>query len=316
MRCHLIMKGDRYMKKRLVSVLAALAIILCLLPANAKASAADEGVWVLVDQYFEVREPNNVYGCKFFIRNTEYDSAEYTAKYEKEAQLENTDGIFNCTFYATCKALTPTVKAGQNMQFEVTTWVSGNTLDNMGYNNSIFLTEGESSLYFRDKDDYDHYWLKSQTGVDYIASDSAIVEREMGSGKEYGEKYVVRAEQQSGNVESGIIRSFFVYEWKASAPSIKAPGKVTIKSATGDDGKVTVKIKKISKNCKGYEFEIATKKDFSDAKVYTVNKNKTVKKAISGLKEDVIYYIRVRAFNSKDGQKAYGPYSKVKKIVL
>ncbi len=304
------------MRKRLVSVLAALAVILCLIPADIKASAADEGVWVLVDQYFEVKEPNNDYGCKYFIKKYEYDSSEYMAKYEKEAQLENADGIFNCTFFATCKALTPTVKAGENMKFQVNTWVSGNTLDGMGYRNAIFVTEGEFALYFRDKDDYDQYWLKSQTGPDYIESDSAIVEREMGSGKEYGEKYTVKAEQQSGNADSGIIKSFFVYEWKAPAPAIKAPGKVNIKSASAGTDKVTVKIKKITKNCKGYEFEIATKKDFSDAKVYTVSKNKTVKKAISGLKEDVIYYIRVRAFNSKDGQKAYGPYSKVKKVVL
>ncbi|MBP5331120.1 MAG: hypothetical protein J6Y89_04645 [Lachnospiraceae bacterium] len=304
------------MGKKLTAVLAALAIILCLVPTDLKASAADEGVWVLVDQYFEVKEPVNDYGCKFFLKKYEYDSATYTASYEKEAQLENADGVFNCTFYATCKALTPTVKAGENMQFEVKTWVSGNTLDNMMYSNSIYLTEGEYAIYFRDKDEYSHYWLKSETGVDYKESDSAIVEREMGSGKEYGEKYTVKAEQQSGNADSGIIKSFFVYEWKAPAPAIAAPGKVTIKSASAGDGKVTVKIKKIAKNCKGYEFEIATKKDFSDAKVYVVNKNKTVKKVISGLKEDVIYYIRVRAFNSKDGQNAYGAYSKVKKIVL
>ena len=85
---------------------------------------------------------------------------------------------------------------------------------------------------------------------------------------------------------------------------------------TVSDNKVTIKIKKITKNCKGYEFEVATKKDFSDAKVYTVKKNKTVKKTISGLDEDIVYYIRVRAFNSKDGQKVYGNYSKIKKVIL
>ena len=236
-----------------------------------------------------------------------------TAYFEKEAHLNNIDGDFHCTFSASGQVLTTTAKADEPIQFSVESQVSGNSMDGMIYTNNLITAIKGTTLWFRDVKEYSHYYVTSQTGPSYIQSDSAIVEYSLGKGKNYGDQEIIDMQQQSSD---SIIHSYFVYEWKSGIPSIAAPGKVTISKATAGTNKVTIKIKKISKNCKGYEFEIATKKDFSNAKIYTVNKNKTIKKTISGLEEDVIYYIRVRAFNSKDGQKSYGAYSKVKKIVL
>ncbi len=304
------------MGKKSVAILTVLTLIGCLFFIDIPVQAAEQGVWVLVNQYFEIEEPDNSYGCAYYIKNYKYDESEKKAYFEKEAHLSNIDGDFHCMFYASGQVLTPVVKADEPVKFAVESHVSGNTLDNMGFSNNLVTTIKGYLLWFRDVNEYSHYYITSCTGVDYTQSDSAIVEYKLGNGKNYGDQEIIDMCQSSGNSTSGLIHSYFVYEWRASAPSITAPGKVTIKKASVGTNKVTVKIKKITKNCKGYEFEIATKKDFSDAKVYTVNKNKTVKKAISGLKEDVIYYVRVRAFNSKDGQKAYGPYSKVKKVVL
>ena len=291
----------------------ALTLIGCLVFVETPVQAADEGVWVLVKQYFEIEESKNDYGCRYYIKDYSYDETEKIAYFEKEAHLSNIDGDFHCMFYASGQVLTTTATADEPIKFAVESHVSGNSLDNMIYMNNLTTNIKGYALWFRDVNKYDHYYITSETGPGYVQSDSAIVAYTLGKGKNYGDQEIIDMCQQSSD---SAIHSYFVYEWRASAPSITAPGKVTIKKASLGTNKVTVKIKKITKNCKGYEFEIATKKNFSDAKVYTVNKNKTVKKAISGLDEDVIYYIRVRAFNSKDGQKAYGPYSKVKKIVL
>ena len=285
------------------------------------AQAADsDGVWVLVGHEFNISEPKfddgSPYNSNFYIEKYDYDESKNEAYFEKKAVLNNIDGHFECNMFGTCRALTTVAGPDDDIKFESISWVTGSNMDGLSYGNNMVVNWKGFIIYWRDINDYDHCYISSGTGVDPVSKDSAIVAYSLGKGKEYGEQVKVAASQSHGNVDRGEIECCFIYEWRASAPSIEAPGKVTIKSASTGTNKVTVKIKKISKNCKGYEFEIATKKDFSDAKTYTVNKNKTIKKTISGLDEDVIYYIRVRAFNSKDGQKAYGAYSKTKKIVL
>ncbi len=302
--------------KRFLALMTCVILCIALLPA-AGAKADDEGVWQLVECYYETHAPAAPSGQYYteYSLESNYDAKETEAFHTKTVHVHNIDGDFNATFTGHCVALTPTVKAGELMDFYVETGVSGNTLDGLISSLSGTMVEKGYLIYFTDVQDDAHKYITAQTGPDYVPNDSAVVARSMSAGKTFGDQYVVDLEFSSGNTSFGYVNFYFVYEWTKPV-TIAAPAKATLKSVSLGTKKATVKWKKITKNCKGYEIEVATKKDFSNAEVYTVNKNKTVKKAISGLKEDVIYYIRVRAFNSKDGQVAYGEYSKTKKIVL
>ena len=309
------------MKKfKLLTLALVLTLIGSLLTDFTPTQAADDGVWVLVGHEFNISEPKfdngSPYNSNFYIEKYDYDESTNEAYFEKKVVLNNIDGHFECNMLATCRALTTVAKANEDIKFESTSWVTGSNMDRLGYGNNMVVKWKGYLIYWKDVNDRDHYYISSGTGINPVEKDSAIVAYSLGKGKEYGEQVKVSASQSHGNVDCGEIECCFIYEWRASAPSIEVPGKATISSTTVSDNKVTIKIKKITKNCKGYEFEVATKKDFSDAKVYTIKKNKTVKKTISGLDEDIVYYIRVRAFNSKDGQKVYGNYSKIKKVIL
>lgn len=63
---------------------------------------------------------------------------------------------------------------------------------------------------------------------------------------------------------------------------------------------------------KGYEIQVALKKDFKKvAKKVKINKNATVKTAIKGLKKGT-YYVRIRTINGK----AYSDWSKTKTVKI
>ena len=303
--------------RRLLAIITSVIICITLIPFSDTSAAVEEGVWQLVNVYYETKNPEPQSGQYYSERflESKYDEKQMIASHTANEHLHNIDGDFYVTFTGHCNVLTPTVKAGEEMKFYVETEASGNTLDGMISTLNATLVEKGYLIYFRDVDPYSHNYITAQIGPDYIQKDSAVVSREMSAGKEFGEKYTVDLQFSCGSTSSGYVNFYFEYEWTKPV-TVAAPAKASIKSVSLGTNKATVKWKKISKNCKGYEVEIATKKDFSDAKVYTIKKYKTVKKAISGLKEDVIYYIRVRAYNTKDGQTAYGSYSKTKKIVL
>lgn len=97
-------------------------------------------------------------------------------------------------------------------------------------------------------------------------------------------------------------------------PSVKRPGKVTIKSVTSKKTSVTLKWKKVS-GAKGYVVYRSTKKSSGFKAVKTFKKGSTVKFTNKKLKKNKTYYYKIRAYklNSK-GKKVFGKYSKVKKI--
>jgi len=90
---------------------------------------------------------------------------------------------------------------------------------------------------------------------------------------------------------------------------------VKISSVTSPKTKtVRVKWQKDGKG-DGYNVQIAKDKKFtSGKKSFTIKKNGTVSKTISGLTKDQTYYVRVRAYQTVNGKKFYGDWS-VKKSV-
>ena len=99
---------------------------------------------------------------------------------------------------------------------------------------------------------------------------------------------------------------------KASA-SAKAPGKTKISTLKSSEGKLTVKYKKVSKNCKGYQIQISTSKSFFDP---TTKNTTNTKLTFKNLTKGKTYYVRVRAYNKSGSNKVYGKWSAVKSITI
>lgn len=101
----------------------------------------------------------------------------------------------------------------------------------------------------------------------------------------------------------------------ATKPAVKPVKKVTVKKQTAKvkagKKKLTVTWKK-DKNVSGYQIKIATKKNFKDAKTYTVKSYKTYKKVIKKLKANKKYFVKVRAYKTVGKSKVYGAYSAVR----
>lgn len=77
------------------------------------------------------------------------------------------------------------------------------------------------------------------------------------------------------------------------------PKATTISSLTASSKGFTVKWKKQATQTTGYQIQIATDAKFTkNVKTYTVSKNSTVSKKITGLKGKTKYYVRIRTYKS------------------
>lgn len=105
-----------------------------------------------------------------------------------------------------------------------------------------------------------------------------------------------------GDYEDAEVQLVGVMDFKAK-PKAKAP-KIKAKK------KLKVTIKKKIANATGYQIKYSLKKNMKKAKTKYLASNKktlTIKKLKSGKK----YYIRVRAYQTINGKKYYGNWSKV-----
>lgn len=85
------------------------------------------------------------------------------------------------------------------------------------------------------------------------------------------------------------------------------PSQVSITSVTKSKNKLTVEWKKI--NCSGYEIFYSTdKKMKKGVKTIKVSSSKS-SKTIKGINKSKRYYVKVRAYTSKNGKKLYGKKS-------
>lgn len=106
-------------------------------------------------------------------------------------------------------------------------------------------------------------------------------------------------------------RSTINYQIKVYYTTPKANIK-SVKSTASK--KLTLKWKKLQ-GVTGYEIVTATNKKFNkNKKVTTINKAKKTSTTVKKLKRKKKYYVKMRGFVVVDGQKYYGPYSKVKKV--
>ena len=74
--------------------------------------------------------------------------------------------------------------------------------------------------------------------------------------------------------------------------------------------------KQTAKGIKGYEIQYSTDKSFKEdaTKSVSINKIKTTSKTIKKLKPKTKYYVRIRTFAKKNGEKVYSKWSKAKNV--
>lgn len=103
--------------------------------------------------------------------------------------------------------------------------------------------------------------------------------------------------------QKGIKRTFLIRQ------KVK-----TLKSA--DTGKITVKWKK-NKSCTGYQIQYATDKKFKkNVKTVTIKGASRTGRTISGLKNGMKYYVRIRAYKTVSKKKNYSAWSKSKTVTV
>lgn len=92
-------------------------------------------------------------------------------------------------------------------------------------------------------------------------------------------------------------------------------GNTKIKSVTKKSKGFTVKWNKVA-NANGYEIQYSTSKKFtkSTTKSVVIKKNSTTSKAVSKLKGNKNYYIRIRAYKNSNGKKYYSSWTTVKNV--
>ena len=92
------------------------------------------------------------------------------------------------------------------------------------------------------------------------------------------------------------------------------PDQVTLKTPTTGKSHY-VKVKWNEEDCDGYQIRYATNSSFKNSKSIYVKDPETLSKTIKNLKKGKRYYVKVRAYNSYEGTKVYGKWSKWKSIV-
>ena len=93
------------------------------------------------------------------------------------------------------------------------------------------------------------------------------------------------------------------------------PKKTSIsKLSSGSKKKISVKVKKISKQASGYQIQYSTKKNFKSKKTVWLKGYNKNSKTISGLKSKKKYYVRVRTYKTVNGTKYYSEWSNVKTV--
>ena len=299
--------------KKGVSLLLMLALVISCISVPIQAADEYNGYWVLVNHETKIIEPDNSYGVNYDNLKYDYDESTNTIYYSKDMHLSNIDGTFNGNMSNEIKLLTPSVKAGEEIRFNVISKITG-SMDNMIYQNVCVINEKDCSLYWRDVDDYSHYWITAKTGPNNVEVDSAIVERCAPERPKEGDIFEIEVKQQSGDSSCGLITTVLTFKYTSNVNT--APGKTSIKSTKIKKNILTVTVKSIK--CDGYQIQVSNSNDFTSNTETTLktltyfgssNKATFDNKMLNKTK-----YIRVRAFY-KDGENlTFGEWSKVKKL--
>lgn len=138
-------------------------------------------------------------------------------------------------------------------------------------------------------------------------------------GRRISTKYYTVKGAKAKNVGKHTVKITFRGNYKGTVSrNYKIlPKKTGITSVTAERRGFTVKFKKQSKECSGYQLQYATNSRFSGARKVTLKKNVS-QKSVSNLESGATYYVRMRSFKKvKENGKTktyYSAWSSKKKV--
>ena len=301
-----------------LTLIAALFISLLSFAGNdVEVKAASSGLWLLTNTRYEVADDvkDGGYSYDYSFNGIEASGGSNYVKFTKDGGWygdypASTYGKFE----STCEVPPETIKPGETVTLKIkleTVSFEGGPMGIDEWCSVKFDTSGLNKGFASGGKKY----FVDETGEGGLRAHL--------SEKVYGGTRTVSQVIRDNPVDGDSITIYFecwagMYAWEytfkeGAMVSTITPSKAAVKTLSVSGKTLTVKAKKITKNCSGYEFEISTDKKFKSSESKTSAKNKvSFKKLTLGTK----YYIRVRAYYDDNGAKTYGKWSKVKSIVI
>ena len=301
-----------------LTLIAALFISLLSFAGNdVKVKAASSGFWLLTNTRYEVADDvkDGGYSYDYSFNGIDVSGGSSYVSFTKDGGWY---GDYPASTYgkfvSTCEVPSETIKPGETVTLKIkleTVSFEGGPMGIDEWCSVKFDTSGLNKGFASGGKKY----FVDETGEGGLRAHL--------SEKVYGGTRTVSQVIRDNPVDGDSITIYFecragMYAWEytfkeGAMVSTITPSKAAVKTLSVSGKTLTVKAKKITKNCSGYEFEISTDKKFKSSESKTSAKNKvSFKKLTLGTK----YYIRVRAYYDDNGAKTYGKWSKVKSIVI
>lgn len=300
-----------------LTLIAALFISLLSFAGNdVEVKAASSGLWLLTNTRYEVADDvkDGGYSYDYSFNGIEASGGSNYVKFTKDGGWygdypASTYGKFE----STCEVPPETIKPGETVTLKIKLETVSFEGGPMGIDEWCSVKFDTSGLNKGIASGGKKYFV-DETGEGGLRAHL--------SEKVYGGTRTVSQVIRDNPVDGDSITIYFecragMYAWeytfKEGATTTVTPTKATIKTLSISGNTLTVKAKKLKKNCSGYEFQISTDSKFKSNTIKISSKNKaSFKKLTPGTK----YYIRVRAFYDQSDTRTVGKWSKVKSIVI
>jgi hypothetical protein len=308
--------------------------------AAIESRAAGSGAWILESHDVKYSGYSGYtsggYEVEKYIMNSKYDEESSKIIHYVHGSDYGNYTWDSCDFIATCMIPPAKIPGDSKVTLPISLKIENSGLTNSVYGELQYraeiiwdrLSDNDGYRYFASETDEDKtmlsvftvYYPNKQSCEDTF---SCIIP----SGVKNGEK--AEFVFWTNNYEKGVVKTIITYTWSSSASasggqssdtaqidkSIKAPAKISGIKAKKKGNGCTISWKKTSKNCKGYEIQVATDKKFKNnvKSVMVSGKNKKSGK-VTGLNKNTTYYSRVRAYNKSAKGYRYGKWSKITKF--
>lgn len=308
----------RFKKFCSLTLIAALFItLLSFTSSDFEAKAASSGLWLLTNTRYEVTDDvkDGGYSYDYSFNGIEASGGSNYVIFTKDGGWygdypASTYGKFE----STCEVPPETIKPGETVTLKI-------KLETISFEGGPMGIDEWCSIKF-DTSGLDKGIASG--GKKYFVDETGEAGlRAHLSEKVYGGTRTVSQVIRDNPADGDSITIYFecqagMYAWEytfkegAKVTSV-TPSKTAVKTISVSGKTLSVKAKKLKKNCSGYEFQISTDSKFKSTDTKTSSKNKvSFKKLTPGTK----YYIRVRAYYDKNDTRTVGKWSKVKTITI
>ena len=195
------------------------------------------------------------------------------------------------------------------------TWNDGgfNTI-NSGIDETAFICEWDIEVVSKNTTSVKLKWVKTPKVKKYVVQRYVLGEWKQVAATSSNSRIVK-------NLPGGTLCKFRIVSYNSAGKRLSATRAITVTTIpkTPVAKKIKAGTKRITLSwnrtqCKGYQVQYSTNRDFITSKKKTVTNSAAKSTTISKLKKGKKYYVKVRAYVTTNGVKEYGGWSKVKSI--